>query len=96
MTEHEEVARRVQLCWGVAALVGSAGEHTMSSTVAAACETLRAASLAHDGDIVVVTAGDAATSPRVHGDDGRDGYAGTNVMCVVQVGIDAAEGGDGK
>ena len=96
VTEHEEVARRVQLCWGVAALVGSAGEHTMSSTVAAACETLRAASLAHDGDIVVVTAGDAATSPRVHGDDGRDGYAGTNVMCVVQVGIDAAEGGDGK
>ncbi len=93
VTEHEEVARRVQLCWGVAALVGSAGEHTMSSTVAASCETLRAAGLAHDGDIVVVTAGDAATSPRVACGDGRDDYAGTNVMCVVQVGIEDAEGG---
>ena len=97
VTEHEEVARRVQLCWGVAALVGSAGEHTMSSTVAAACETLRTAGLAHDGDIVVVTAGDAATSPRVTGADGCDGgYAGTNVMCVVQVGVDAGEGGEAE
>ena len=56
VTPNEQTARRMQLLWGVTALVGPQSRDS-DSMVQASLQRARAAGIIHEGDLVILTAG---------------------------------------
>ena len=84
VTPFPEVARKMQLYWGVTPLLGDVrGE--MQTAIERARQAVCEEGLVRKGDLTVFTVGDERTSPRPDHEAGADFIVPANVMCVVQV-----------
>lgn len=84
VTPNPEVARRMKLYWGVTPFIGEVGSGNMQRVISNAQETLTDAGALVPGDVVVMTLGDPATSPKTSR-NGVETYAPTNTMMVVEI-----------
>ena len=97
VTTSEEYRRSLQLNWGVTPLLGKVVGDA-SFVLEQARNVVVKKGYVHKGDICVFTLGDRTTSPRIAQAGGAVNFdptapspRPTNVMQIVQIGVDAGE-----